>query len=82
MRTVLCFGDSNTWGYDAATEGRFGRWERWPGVLQHELGDEVHVVEEGLNSRTTMYDAPDQAMRNGATVRDHIRALIREGLKS
>ena len=56
MRTVLCFGDSNTWGFDAATGGRLGRWQRWPGVLQRELGDETHVVEAGLNSRTTVFD--------------------------
>ena len=23
MKTVLCYGDSNTWGYDASTEGRY-----------------------------------------------------------
>ena len=65
MRTILCFGDSNTWGTDPATDGRFGRWERWPGVVQRELGDEVHVVEEGLSGRTTMYDSPEDQFRNG-----------------
>ena len=23
MKTILCYGDSNTWGYDASTGGRF-----------------------------------------------------------
>jgi lysophospholipase L1-like esterase len=63
--SVLCYGDSNTWGYDATTEGRFGRWERWPGVLQRALGDGVHVVEEGLGGRTTIFDVPGEADRNG-----------------
>jgi hypothetical protein len=26
VRTVLCYGDSNTWGYEAGTEARLGRW--------------------------------------------------------
>jgi lysophospholipase L1-like esterase len=68
MKTVLCYGDSNTWGYLAtgATDGeRLGRWERWPGILQRELGDGVHVVEEGLNGRTTVFDVPEDPNRNG-----------------
>jgi lysophospholipase L1-like esterase len=76
MKTVLCYGDSNTWGY-LATEGeRLGRWERWPGVLQRELGDDVHVIEEGLNGRTTAFDVPEESHRNGlvflpATLESH-----------
>jgi lysophospholipase L1-like esterase len=62
---ILCYGDSNTWGYDAATGERFGRWERWPGVLQRALGDGFHVVEEGLGGRTTMFDVPGEPDRNG-----------------
>jgi lysophospholipase L1-like esterase len=66
-RSILCYGDSNTWGYDAATEQRFGRWERWPGVLQRELGDAFHVIEEGLGGRTTIFDVPGEPDRNGLT---------------
>jgi lysophospholipase L1-like esterase len=66
VSTVVCYGDSNTWGYEAGTERhRFDRSVRWPGVLQQQLGDGVHVVEEGLNSRTTMFDDPEQPFRNG-----------------
>jgi lysophospholipase L1-like esterase len=66
VRTVLCYGDSNTWGYEAGTEARLGRWVRWTGVLQRELGDDVYVVEEGLNGRTTMYEEPGrEPTRNG-----------------
>ena len=38
MRSILCFGDSNTWGYDAATEQRLPWDVRWPGVLQRSAG--------------------------------------------
>ncbi len=48
MFEVLCYGDSNTWGADPTTGGRFSNDDRWPGVLQKALGDEYHVIEEGL----------------------------------
>ena len=67
MRTVLCYGDSNTWGFDPETERRFPREVRWPGRLQALLGDEWHVVEEGLNGRTTTLDSPLAPGRNGLT---------------
>lgn len=55
-KTVLCFGDSLTWGYDAEGRGRHAHEDRWPSVLQKALGSAVHVVAEGLNGRTTVYD--------------------------
>lgn len=67
MAAILCYGDSNTWGYEASTEERLGRWLRWPGVLQRELGDDVHVIEEGQNGRTTVFDVPFEPNRNGLT---------------
>ena len=67
MTAILCYGDSNTWGYGASTAERLGRWERWPGVLQRELGDDVHVIEEGQNGRTTVFDVPFESNRNGLT---------------
>ncbi len=34
MKNILCFGDSNTFGYDTANDSRFP-WEvRWTGILQ------------------------------------------------
>jgi lysophospholipase L1-like esterase len=67
VTAILCYGDSNTWGYEASTEERLGRWDRWPGVLQRELGDDIHVIEEGQNGRTTVFDVPFEADRNGLT---------------
>ena len=65
MRTVLCFGDSNTWGYDPETDGRRPWDRRWTGRLQHLLGPEYRVVEEGLNGRTTCWEDPLLRDRNG-----------------
>jgi lysophospholipase L1-like esterase len=58
MKTILCYGDSNTWGIDYTTGGRVPFADRWPNVLQQKLGSEYHVIEEGLNGRTTACDDP------------------------
>ena len=65
MKTVLCYGDSNTWGYDPETGERFSKDERWTGVFQQELGDDYLVIEEGLNGRTTVWDDPIEGYKNG-----------------
>jgi lysophospholipase L1-like esterase len=65
MRTVLCFGDSNTWGTDPVTGDRFPREVRWPGRLQLALGSGWHVVEEGLPGRTATLDSPLAPGKNG-----------------
>lgn len=56
MKSVLCYGDSLTWGYDPVSLGRHDYQNRWPSVLQKALGPEVTVIAEGLNGRTTAYD--------------------------
>lgn len=63
MRTLLTFGDSNTWGLIPGTYPlkRFP-WEvRWTGILQS-LTDDVRIVEEGLCGRTTVFE---DALRPG-----------------
>ena len=65
MKTILCYGDSNTWGYNPATMDRFPRDERWTGVLKQELGDGYEIIEEGLNGRTTVWDDPIEGYKNG-----------------
>ena len=63
MGTVLCFGDSNTYGWHE--DGRFPRDLRWPGVLQLLLPPGWHVIEEGLGGRTTAFDDPESPDANG-----------------
>jgi lysophospholipase L1-like esterase len=67
VKTVLCYGDSNTWGADPANGPRFGWDNRWPGVLQRELGAGFRVIEEGLPGRNTRWDDPIERQRNGLT---------------
>lgn len=65
MKTILCYGDSNTWGYRPVTKDRYSRHERWTGVLQRELGEAYEVIAEGLNGRTTVWDDPIEGYKNG-----------------
>lgn len=69
MKTVLCFGDSLTWGSDAQTGGRHARQDRWPNVLAAGVGHNVEVVTDGLRGRTTAYDEHlADCDRNGARI--------------
>jgi len=65
MFEVLCYGDSNTWGFDPARRERFSSEQRWPGVLQKALGAGYHVIEEGLGGRTTVWEDPIEGHKNG-----------------
>lgn len=68
MKTILCYGDSNTWGYSPATQDRYGRDERWTGVLRNEIGEGYLVIEKGLGGRTTVWDDPVEGRhKNGET---------------
>ena len=66
-RRIVCFGDSNTWGFDAATMGRFPEGVRWTSLLAEWLGDDFQVVEEGLSGRTSVVDDPLFEGLNGLT---------------
>lgn len=55
MKHILCFGDSNTYGYKPDRTGRYDYDVRWTGILARCLGSDYHVIEEGLNGRTTVF---------------------------
>jgi lysophospholipase L1-like esterase len=65
MKSILCYGDSITWGYNPADGTRFPFSDRWPGILQAELGGSFRVIEEALPGRTTSIDSPYLPDRNG-----------------
>jgi lysophospholipase L1-like esterase len=56
MKTILCYGDSLTYGTDAETQGRHRFEDRWPSVLEAGLSGQVRVIAEGLGGRTTVFD--------------------------
>jgi lysophospholipase L1-like esterase len=67
MKTILCYGDSNTYGQIAGTVERYPRGVRWTGILQQKLGSDYYVIEEGLGGRTTVWDDPIEEHKNGKT---------------
>lgn len=72
MKTLLCFGDSNTHGTAPMEElgdmVRFGKSERWPGVAARALPG-WDLIEEGHPGRTTVHDDPVEGPhRNGLRV--------------
>lgn len=67
MKRIVCYGDSNTWGYDPQTQDRFDDKTRWTRVLAQTLGADYEVIEEGLNGRTTVWDDPIEGYKNGLT---------------
>ncbi|MBQ7470493.1 MAG: SGNH/GDSL hydrolase family protein [Pseudobutyrivibrio sp.] len=67
MKSVLCFGDSNTYGLKPDGSGRFEKTERWTGVLSEMLGhQDYEVIEEGLVGRTTVFEDSTRQGRNGS----------------
>jgi lysophospholipase L1-like esterase len=65
MKTIICFGDSNTWGADPQQGRRFNMQQRWPGVLRNMLGADFLVIEEGMCGRTAVYDDPVEGYQSG-----------------
>ena len=70
MREILCFGDSNTYGYIPGhyekAPARYPWGIRWTSLLNEKLGKEDYrVIEEGLCGRTTVFEDSFRAHRNG-----------------
>ena len=69
MKTILCFGDSLTFGEDPATGLRHAYEDRWPSALEAGLGGNARIIPEGLGGRTTAYeDGSSSIERNGARI--------------
>lgn len=66
MKQLLCYGDSNTWGLIPGTNERYPWGVRWTSILQEKLYEkDVHVIEEGLCGRTTVFEDAYRKNRNG-----------------
>ncbi len=65
--SVVCYGDSNTYGFDPYTGGRYPYEKRWTTLLGEKLGSLYDVIPEGLNGRTTAYDRPGAGWKNGVS---------------
>lgn len=65
MKTIICYGDSNTYGYNPETGLRYPGDIRYTGILQTLLGDGYSVIEEGCNGRTLLGREPGSEWKNG-----------------
>lgn len=70
QKSILCYGDSLTWGWIPVTEGaptlRYAYRDRWTGAMAAHLGEGYYIVEEGLSARTTSLDDPNDPRLNGS----------------
>lgn len=65
MKKILCYGDSNTYGFMPKTFGRYEKDSRWSGILGNILGKNYEVIEEGMNNRTGFFKNPEGLKQSG-----------------
>lgn len=69
MKQILCFGDSNTFGYIPGSGQRYPWGVRWTSILNEKLGlEDYRVIEEGLCGRTTIFEDPLRDGRRGVDI--------------
>ncbi|MBQ8458789.1 hypothetical protein IJ541_01655 [bacterium] len=64
MKKILCYGDSNTFGFIPGTCGRYEKNQRWSGILSQLLPDS-EIIEEGMNNRTGFFKSPEGLKHSG-----------------
>lgn len=52
LKKILCFGDSNTYGYIPNNGARYDKNTRWTGVLSLLSHGKFEIIEDGCNNRT------------------------------
>ena len=65
MKSILFYGDSNTWGFNPATGLRYPYRDRWTTICAELLGPGYICIPSGMNGRTTAFDDPVKGSRNG-----------------
>lgn len=78
-KTIVCYGDSNTWGSvskggEIKERTRYPRSVRWTGVLQKLLGDDYEIINEGTSARTFVVKDEEKPERIGIT---HLRSILK-----
>ena len=68
MKKVLCFGDSNTFGFIPENGGRYDKNTRWPGILSSLGAQNFKIIEAGCNNRTAFSDNPAGVQQTGYKV--------------
>ena len=58
MKKIICYGDSNTFGFNPKDGSRFDENTRWPAILQKNTETEYEVINEGMCDRTGFVNNP------------------------
>lgn len=64
-KSILCFGDSNVYGYNPQNGTRYFHNQRWTGILQEFCQNKYKIIEAGANNRTAFSDNPAGKMLTG-----------------
>ncbi len=59
MKKIICYGDSNTFGFNPKNGSKFDNETCWTSLLQKKLGIEYEVINEGMCDRTGFSDNPN-----------------------
>jgi len=65
MKKILCFGDSNTYGYNPLNGHRYSASIRWTGILKSITAKDYEIIEGGCNNRTCFSDNPAGVEQTG-----------------
>ena len=65
MKTILAYGDSNTYGFNPQNGLRYSEDIRWTGRLAKSLASDYKIIEEGCNGRNTVFYDPIDGWKNG-----------------
>lgn len=71
MKKILCFGDSNTYGYIPVSGERYDENTRWTGILKHKLANNYEVIEAGCNNRNGFIESNGGDMLTGYKILPH-----------
>ena len=75
MKKILCFGDSNTYGFNPENHERYDENTRWTGILKRRLKDKFEVIEGGCNNRNGFVESNEGAELTGYMVLPEYLAL-------
>ncbi len=68
MKKILCFGDSNTFGYNPNNGSRYNENSRWTGILKNLCKNNYEIIEAGCNNRTAFSNNPNGIQFTGYKV--------------
>lgn len=66
MKKILCYGDSNTFGFNPQNCKRYDKNTRWSGILSELLKNKFEIIEEGMNNRTGFFKNPEGLKQSGS----------------